>query len=267
MLENRDAVVAPERFAVEEEYRHAEDVVGGGLVLSALIGGGAFTRKKFAIVGGGHAETCDYVRDRAGLVGLEFAAKEHLVNSAAVVEQASLLLREEAADQRRRRVVNFQRPANHQTARLGPSARVEIRVPRLVFGVETALALALDSKLERNPSDANAKSIFEREGGIECEVGERTLVVRVHLNFVGLHEIDFAARDFLRSGPRAFAVSSDGPIRGRRFPDDRCCNASRATHAGSSRIARPARRPLPGCATRWCRRRAGGPSSSCGSRP
>jgi len=43
MLENRDAVVTPERFAVEEEQRYAEDVVGGGFLLGALIGGGAFT--------------------------------------------------------------------------------------------------------------------------------------------------------------------------------------------------------------------------------
>src|ERR1035437_9788167 len=150
----------------------------------------------FAIVVGGHAEACDYARDRVGLIGLELAAKEHLENSTAVIEQAAVLIREQAADQRRRRVVNIQRPANNQAARLGPSARIEIRVVRLVFGVETALALALDSKLERNPSDANSKSLFEREGGIECEVGERTLVVRVHLNFLRLHEVDPSARNF-----------------------------------------------------------------------
>src|ERR1035437_5495896 len=196
MLENRDAVVTPERFAVEEEQRYAEDVVGGGFLLGALIGGGAFTRQIFAIVVGGHAQACDYARARVALIGLELAAKEHLENSTAVIEQAAVLIREQAADQRRRRVVNLQRPANNQAARFGPSARVEIRVARLVFGVETALALALDSKLERNPSDANSKSLFEREGGIECEVGERTLVVRVHLHFLRLHEADLAARDF-----------------------------------------------------------------------
>src|SRR6202050_3376494 len=92
---------------------------------------------------------------------------------------------EEAADERGGRIVNLQRTANYQTARLGPSARVEIRVSRLVLRVETALALAFDSKLERNPSQPNSKSILKRERRIECEVSERTLVVRVHLNLFG----------------------------------------------------------------------------------
>jgi hypothetical protein len=52
-----------------------------------------------------------------------------------------------------------------------------------VLRVETALAFAFDTKLERNPSQANPKSIFERERGIESEVGERTLIVRVHFHF------------------------------------------------------------------------------------
>ena len=36
LLEQRDAVVAPERLAAEDEQRHAEDVVGGGLLLAGL---------------------------------------------------------------------------------------------------------------------------------------------------------------------------------------------------------------------------------------
>jgi hypothetical protein len=51
-FEHRDSVVAPERLAVENEQRHAEDVVGCGFVLGTLIGEGAFTRQIFAIVAG-----------------------------------------------------------------------------------------------------------------------------------------------------------------------------------------------------------------------
>src|SRR5208282_6113311 len=148
---------------------HAEDVIGGGFVLRALIGEGAVTCQIFAIVVGGHAEACDHARHCFGLIGFELAFKEQLVHSAAVVEQAALLLRKEAADKRGRRVVNLERPANHEAAHVGPSARVEVRVARLEFRVETTVALALDSKLERNPSQPNSKSLLERERRIECE--------------------------------------------------------------------------------------------------
>jgi len=77
--------------------------------------------------------------------------------------------------------------ANDDAARLGPSARIEVRVLRFVFGVETPLALSLDSKLKRNPPDADVELFFEVEGWIEGEIRERTFVVRVHLDLAQCH--------------------------------------------------------------------------------
>ena len=117
-FENRNSVVAPERLPIEDEERHAEDVVRSGLGLRLVVSDGAGVAQVIAVGVGGHAEIFDQRGDRVGLVGFEFAAKEQLEGLAAIVEQAFLHVCEEAADECRPRILNFQRPANQEASRV-----------------------------------------------------------------------------------------------------------------------------------------------------
>src|SRR5262249_10933282 len=60
-----------------------------------------------------------------------------------------------------------------------------------IFRIDASLALALEAKLEGDPAQADAISIFEREGRLKGQVGIWTLVVRIHLD---LPEIAWPAR-------------------------------------------------------------------------
>src|ERR1700688_1716612 len=91
-LEERHAVVAPEGLALEEEERHAENPIGARLLLGALVGGTPFAREISEIVALGEAELGDHSGDRRGLIDLELAQKEALVDDAAVIEEPAVRL-------------------------------------------------------------------------------------------------------------------------------------------------------------------------------
>ena len=156
-------------------------------MLRPLVRASPFLRKVSAEFLGAQAEGLEQRSDRLGLVGFQLALEEALVGGAAVLAQPPVLGGEETADQRRGRVVDLERTADDQTARLRPAPRIEVGVARLVFRVEAALALALDAQLERDPAHAHAVALLEREGGVKREIRVRTLVVRVHLYFLAFH--------------------------------------------------------------------------------
>jgi len=156
LFEDRDTVVAPKWLAREEKQRHPKDVVVGGLLLRAFVVADALGAEIVPVLLTGETDARQQFRDRVGLVGFELAAEEKLERLAAVIEQASMPFGEQAADQRRRAVVDLQRPADQKAARLGPSAGVKVGVARLELGIDAALAFALDTKLKRNPSQADA---------------------------------------------------------------------------------------------------------------
>src|SRR5262249_27239503 len=87
VLEQADAVVAPERLAAEDEHRDAEDAVRRGLLLRARVVLGARAGQVGAVVGIRHAEHGDEPRDRVRIVGLELALEEGRERRAAVLDQ------------------------------------------------------------------------------------------------------------------------------------------------------------------------------------
>ena len=73
----------------KDEDRHAEDVVGGGLVLRSARGFASLAGEVLAIVLG-RGPTRDQARDRLRQIDLELALEESLVRRAAVVEEAAV---------------------------------------------------------------------------------------------------------------------------------------------------------------------------------
>src|SRR5579872_6866371 len=187
LLECRQAIVTPKRFALEEKKRDAEYVVRRGLVLRRRVGSRALVFHIFAILRGGKPQRREQRGSGLRIVGLELAAEERFVDPAAVLQQPALRFGEQAADERGRGIVNILRRADQNSARLGPAARVEVGVLGLVIGIDAALAAILDSELERNPSYTHGETFLEREGRIEGQIRERTFVVRVHLEFLAFH--------------------------------------------------------------------------------
>ena len=87
LFEDRYPVMAPERFAFEDEERYAEDVIGFRLLLRATVGEGALALEIFAILFGGETQIRDQRGDGIRLVGFELAAEKKFVRLAAVIEQ------------------------------------------------------------------------------------------------------------------------------------------------------------------------------------
>src|SRR5260370_40031228 len=87
LFEDRYPVMAPERFAFEDEERYAEDVIGFRLLLRATVGEGALALEIFAILFGGETQIRDQRGDGIRLVGFELAAKKNVVRLAAVMQQ------------------------------------------------------------------------------------------------------------------------------------------------------------------------------------
>src|SRR5216683_5299365 len=112
LFEDGYPVMAPERFAFEDEERYAEDVIGFRLLLRATVGEGALALEIFAILFGGETQIRDQHGDRIRLVGLELAAEKKFVRLAAVIEQPAVSVGEEPANQRGRRVVDLEGAAN-----------------------------------------------------------------------------------------------------------------------------------------------------------
>ncbi len=117
--------------------------------------------------------------------------------------------------------------ADHQpAAHVGPAARVHVGVLHLVFGIDAALALALDAQLKRLPLQPDAVCVLEREGGIEGEKGIGALEVGIHFDFgQALGQIVRHRRlpwsFFIASGKRYAAAGACLRLRGlgRRHPD------------------------------------------------
>src|SRR5579885_3516229 len=187
LLEERDAVVAPERLTFENEQRHAEHMVGRGFVLRRRVGASALAFQVIAVLVGRKAQARDERGDRRRIVGFELAPKEQFVGPATVLEQQSLRFSEESADERGPRIVNLLRRANQDAAWLGPSACIEVRVFRLIIGIDAALAAILDPELERNPAHAHGEALLQSKGRVKSEIRKGTLVVRIHLHFLAFH--------------------------------------------------------------------------------
>src|SRR5579885_359044 len=203
-LQHRQTIVAPERFVLEQEQRNPKDVVVRGFLLRPGPRVESRSAEVRAIFGGRQVQSCNYSGYGVGLIDLQLTPEEQFVDFAAVFEQAPVFVREQAADQRRGGVVNLERAADYETAGRRPPSRVQVRVFRLVLGIDTALALALDAELERNPADANIIFPLKRERRIEGKVGERTFVVRVHFYFGCLHQLVMALRSRQRILTRDF---------------------------------------------------------------
>src|SRR5258708_38395911 len=86
--------ISPERSAREQEERHAEHVIRGGLRLTALVSLAALPGQIFEIVPVGQANIRNQSSHGFRLIGFEFAKKEFLEGCAAKVEQSSLGLGE-----------------------------------------------------------------------------------------------------------------------------------------------------------------------------
>jgi hypothetical protein len=144
LLERRHAVVAPERLAFEHEERHAEDMILGGFLLAALVGLPSVASGIVEVLLGGETEAADQLRHGLRLVGLEFTKKEPLERLATIVEKATVLPREQPADRCGGRIVDLQRAAYPETARLRPATRVHVGILDLVLGIDAALAFSLE---------------------------------------------------------------------------------------------------------------------------
>src|SRR3984893_17124257 len=114
MLQRRAAVVAPERLAAEDEEWHAEDVIGGCLLLAAFVGEAAFARQIVEIFLAGKIQTVQQPGYRVGLIGLEFAQEELFEREPPVIEQSAMLLRKQYPNRGKRGVVNLQASAAPQ---------------------------------------------------------------------------------------------------------------------------------------------------------
>src|SRR5215471_4740496 len=78
LFEQRKPVVAPERLIREQEERHAEHVIRGGLRLAAVISLAAFSGEIFEIVPVGEAKIRDQSSHGFRLIGFELAEKKFL---------------------------------------------------------------------------------------------------------------------------------------------------------------------------------------------
>src|SRR5215468_3599940 len=78
LFEQRKPVVAPERFAREQEERHAEHVIRGGLRLTAVVSLAALPGQIFEIVPIGEANIRNQSSHGLRLIGFELAKKEFL---------------------------------------------------------------------------------------------------------------------------------------------------------------------------------------------
>src|SRR5262245_35877181 len=103
-FEQPDAVMAPERLALEDEDRHAEDLVRRRLLVRALVLGHALAPEVGAIRRLRQAEAGDDAGNGVRLVHLQLAAEELVEHQAAVLQEAPLPLGEQPADERRRAV-------------------------------------------------------------------------------------------------------------------------------------------------------------------
>src|SRR5262245_55329988 len=148
-FEQPDAVMAPERLALENEDRHAENLVRRRLLVRPLVLGHALAREVVAIRRLRQAEAGDNAGDGVRLVHLQLATEELVKYQAAVLQEAPLPLGEQPANERRRAVVDLERPLDDKSAgpQVGPAPRVEVGVPDLVLGIDAALALALEPQL------------------------------------------------------------------------------------------------------------------------
>src|SRR6516225_3075613 len=90
LFEQRKPVITPERFAREQEERHAEHVIRGGLRLTAVVSLTAFPGQIFEIVPIGQSKIRNQSSHGFRLIGFEFAEKEFLEGCPAKVEQSSL---------------------------------------------------------------------------------------------------------------------------------------------------------------------------------
>jgi len=86
LFEQPKPVVAPERFAREQEEGHAEHVVRRCLFLKALVGRTAFPGQILKIVSIGQAQFCDEPSHSFRLIGFELAKKEFFEGKPAKVE-------------------------------------------------------------------------------------------------------------------------------------------------------------------------------------
>src|SRR5216683_2144634 len=182
LLEYRDTIVAPKRLVVEEEDRDAENMIGGGFLLRALVVVRACARKIGAKLVNRQTDVGNHSGDLIGIVGLQLALPEEFIHFEIKRHQLIVLLREKTANQCDARVVHLGLTANYQIARLGPAPRVEVRISGLVFRVETALALVLDAQLKRYPTHGDVVALLEPESRLEGQIGKGTLIVRIHFD-------------------------------------------------------------------------------------
>src|SRR5262249_31363752 len=125
-LEERHAVMSPERLAAEQKERHAEDVIRLGLGHTARILGDALAEPK-ALVRGGRCPTLrEQPPDRRRLVELELAAEEATVRLLRITTEASGAHGVQPADQRRLGIVDLERPLDDEPTRRRPAPRVEV---------------------------------------------------------------------------------------------------------------------------------------------
>ena len=116
VLEQADAVVAPERLALEDEDGHAEDLVGRGFFLRRLVVAHAVAGEIVAIGLLGQPHRRDHAGHGVRLVHLQLAAEELVEHDAAVLDEPPVLLGEQAADQRRCGVVDLERALDDEAA-------------------------------------------------------------------------------------------------------------------------------------------------------
>src|SRR5712692_6471358 len=87
LLQQRNAVVAPEGLVAEDKERHAEYVIGGCLLLAALVGFAPLAGQVLEIFLLGEADAAHQSRNRLGLIGLEFPQEKLLERGTSVIEQ------------------------------------------------------------------------------------------------------------------------------------------------------------------------------------
>jgi hypothetical protein len=98
---------------VEEEERHAEDVIRGGLFLRPFVLADSLRSGVRAILVGRETDLAHRSGHRVGIVDLELTPEEALVDEAAVLAKPPRALREETADESGRGVVDFARTEDH----------------------------------------------------------------------------------------------------------------------------------------------------------
>src|SRR5882757_1234798 len=185
-----DAVVTPERLAIDDKCRHAENAVAvasGERILELarpLIERVALEPVRV------EANFFHHRGERVAVFDVEFALEEALEHGIAVLAKYPVTVSPQARHQRQLGVEDFLRPADDDPARVGVAAGVEVEVADfapIALGtlIEIAAIRSANIQLTRDVVQADAMRFDQRVRRRHRKIRERTLVVVVELDGQG----------------------------------------------------------------------------------